>query len=117
MSTIAPPEPIVVIPKTARPNDLRWSIMKMIAHAERAERVANAKRVLRSRSPHVEPRHREMAASIIAGPGDLIGAKLSHDWQKLSPAEPMYVCDRCDAVLPWFNWQWCPGTLEEETTT
>lgn len=108
MTATATPELIVSIPKAARHNDLRWAIAKMVAHAERDQRVANAQRVLTSRSKFVEPRHRELAKSIIDGPGDVIGAKLSHDWQRISPAEALYFCTRCDLLIDAWNGEWCP---------
>jgi hypothetical protein len=101
------PEPIVTVPRNARRNDLRWAIVKMVGAPTRDERVTSAERVLRSRSPHVESRHRTLARSIIDGPGDMIGAKMSHDWQPLSPAEPIYCCTACSSLLDYWNGEWC----------
>jgi hypothetical protein len=105
------PEPIVTVPQSARKDDLRWSIMKMVAHRLRDQRVEHARRVLRSRSKHVEPRHRELAQSIIDGPGDLIGAKASHDWVAMPPGygPGMYDCSRCKCLVDSdLALEWCP---------
>lgn len=67
--------PLVSIPHTARPTDLRWSVAAMLAGRRRGRRVREAERVLKSRSAHVTRAHKELAREIIAGPGDAIAIK------------------------------------------
>lgn len=52
------------------PTDMRWVIVMMVVHLERAVRVRSAFKVLYSHSAHVRMWHRSIALGIIDGTGD-----------------------------------------------
>lgn len=58
-------------------SDVRWRMIAMFTHRLRSERVANAERVIRSRSKHATVEVKAAARSIIDGPGDLLGQKVA----------------------------------------
>lgn len=115
------PQLLVEIPNGTPEGDIRWCVMRMVAHLDRRARVANARVVLANheRSEHVTAEHQELARAIIAGPGDLLGAKMSHEWDAAPPGygPNVGVCARCDAFIDGdLAFVWCPGTEPTEGT-